>query len=292
MDGDVTEHGETQQHEVGNGVVRRKPTAGKHRLAGMALRNGVLVIGPTHWAAAVRDDEGNIVKTSQKRPTVGGGIDAYPALRGPVRLVEMLLVLPAMRQALPQARLAFESAEVATSTLVGSLAARLLRARYGSGPVAELASSATGLAVMLATMRGGEIAQYHGAEHKAIGGYELDIPAREASKEHDRCGTHLAVPLVLANAVAAEGARLLLPGRPATSRALGLAAGVALATEFARSTQRQADTALSRLSCRIGTGLQSIASTSEPTDEQLEVADAALQALLEAEQRNEQQPAA
>ena len=28
----------------------------KLRLGGMALRNGLLVHGPTHWAAAVRDD--------------------------------------------------------------------------------------------------------------------------------------------------------------------------------------------------------------------------------------------
>ena len=30
----------------------------KLRLGGMALRNGLLVHGPTHWAAAVRDPDG------------------------------------------------------------------------------------------------------------------------------------------------------------------------------------------------------------------------------------------
>ena len=30
----------------------------KLRLGGMALRNGLLVHGPTHWAAAVRDKRG------------------------------------------------------------------------------------------------------------------------------------------------------------------------------------------------------------------------------------------
>ena len=33
-------------------------TEGKLRLGGMALRNGLLVHGPTHWAAAVRDKQG------------------------------------------------------------------------------------------------------------------------------------------------------------------------------------------------------------------------------------------
>ena len=32
----------------------------KLRLGGMALRNGLLVHGPTHWAAAVRTDDGEI----------------------------------------------------------------------------------------------------------------------------------------------------------------------------------------------------------------------------------------
>jgi uncharacterized protein YqhQ len=32
----------------------------KLRLGGMALRNGLLVHGPTHWAAAVRAPDGSI----------------------------------------------------------------------------------------------------------------------------------------------------------------------------------------------------------------------------------------
>ncbi len=30
------------------------------KLGGMALRNGLLIHGPTHWAAAVRDGDGEI----------------------------------------------------------------------------------------------------------------------------------------------------------------------------------------------------------------------------------------
>src|ERR1700756_800893 len=36
-----------------------KPKAKKLRLGGMALRNGLLVHGPTHWAAAVRRPDGS-----------------------------------------------------------------------------------------------------------------------------------------------------------------------------------------------------------------------------------------
>ena len=44
----------------------------KLRLGGMALRNGLLVHGPTHWAAAVRDDEGEIQVASGRKPRLGG----------------------------------------------------------------------------------------------------------------------------------------------------------------------------------------------------------------------------
>ena len=42
--------------------------ADKLRLGGMALRNGLLVHGPTHWAAAVRDDAGEIQVASGRKP--------------------------------------------------------------------------------------------------------------------------------------------------------------------------------------------------------------------------------
>ena len=41
----------------------------KLRLGGMALRNGLLVHGPTNWAASVRDDAGEIRTASGRKPT-------------------------------------------------------------------------------------------------------------------------------------------------------------------------------------------------------------------------------
>ena len=38
------------------------------RLGGMALRNGLLIHGPTHWAAAVRDRDGQIQVASERKP--------------------------------------------------------------------------------------------------------------------------------------------------------------------------------------------------------------------------------
>src|ERR1700754_1595068 len=45
-------------------------TTDKLRLGGMALRNGLLVHGPKHWAAAVRADDGTIVVASGPKPRV------------------------------------------------------------------------------------------------------------------------------------------------------------------------------------------------------------------------------
>lgn len=40
----------------------------KLRLGGMALRNGLLVHGPTHWAAAIRNPDGEIEVASGASP--------------------------------------------------------------------------------------------------------------------------------------------------------------------------------------------------------------------------------
>src|SRR5213078_3892118 len=50
-------------------------------------------------------------------------------------------------------------------------------------------------------LREGDLAAYHGVEHKAIGAYERgsDDPTT-APKEHDRCGSNLIAPLIVLSA--------------------------------------------------------------------------------------------
>lgn len=172
-------------------------------------------------------------------------------------------------------------AAFAASSLIGHAVRR-----HPSHALVELGTGAISLTAMLVALRGSELAQYHGAEHKAIGGYEQGIPAVDASKEHERCGTHLAAPMLVASAVTGALARVLLPRRPATARIAGSLAGIALATEFARSASRrpmQARGGLAGIAASVGTSLQSIASTREPTAAQLEIAEAALAVVLEAD---------
>src|SRR3954447_22084810 len=96
------------------------------RLGGMALRNGLLIHGPTHWAAAVRDREGGIEVASERKPELAPRLVAkLPGLRGPIKLAEAMLVVPLARRRLPSARMPFEDARVlaaaAATILLSSL---------------------------------------------------------------------------------------------------------------------------------------------------------------------------
>ena len=82
----------------------------KLRLGGMALRNGLLVHGPTHWAAAVRTDGGDVKVASGPKPRVTAA-DDVPGLRGLVRLGEAFAVIPLVKRGLPEAKLAVRAPE-------------------------------------------------------------------------------------------------------------------------------------------------------------------------------------
>jgi uncharacterized protein YqhQ len=64
----------------------------KLRLGGMALRNGLLVHGPTHWAAAVRREDGTIAVGSGRKPRLRVA-DGVAGVRGLLRLAEAVVVL-------------------------------------------------------------------------------------------------------------------------------------------------------------------------------------------------------
>src|SRR3954470_17767443 len=84
------------------------------RLGGMALRNGLLIHGPTHWAAAVRDKDGGIEVGSERKPELAPQpAPRRPGRRGPTGRPEPLAVLPLVRRHMPAARLPFEDPRVA-----------------------------------------------------------------------------------------------------------------------------------------------------------------------------------
>jgi len=240
----------------------------KLRLGGMALRNGLLVHGPTHWAAAVRTREGAIKVASGRKPDLGGrATQRFPGLRGVARLAEAFAVIPKVKRGLPEALLPMQDPRTLGTMAAAALGGQALRS---SGPrtVAREAAVA-GLSVLPAmlALRGGDLASYHGVEHKAIGAYEHGEDAADATKEHDRCGSNLVAPL-LTSAVA-DGAV-----------ALG---SIGLAVEVFLWSERHADTTLAALLRRPGHEIQRAVGTREPTEEQLEVGRSALTEILRVE---------
>jgi uncharacterized protein YqhQ len=258
----------------------------KLRLGGMALRNGLLVHGPEHWAAAVRKADGTIAVGSGRKPRVRGAVGRIPGMRGVVRLGEAMAVIPLVRRALPEAKLPFEDLTVVTVAAATATAGVVVRRRT-RGMGGETALAVLSLAPSLVALRGGELAAYHGVEHKAIGAYEQGAAdARDATKEHDRCGSHLMAPLLAANlAGTALLRRAVVKPSPLAGAAVQLASLGAAVEVFAWS-ERHGDTAVARMLRRPGHELQRVLGTREPTEDQLEVGRAALAEILRVESQS------
>jgi uncharacterized protein YqhQ len=252
----------------------------------MALRNGLLIHGPTHWAAAVRDRDGAIEVASERKPELAPGLVAkLPGLRGPIKLAEAMLVLPLARRRLPAARLPFEDPRVLAAVAASLATISLLRRRAPAGALREGIVQAIGAVPALVALGDRDLAAYHGAEHKTIAAYERDRVDEVAAvpKEHDRCGSNLIVPMMLMSA----GGTLLLERmveRPSAAARAGVGlGGASLAVEMFAWSDRHHGEPLAEAFHTPGREIQRLVATTEPTPEQLEVAVAALEEILRAE---------
>jgi uncharacterized protein YqhQ len=258
----------------------------KLRLGGMALRNGLLIHGPTHWAAAVRDAEGGIEVASERKPELVPGLVAkLPGLRGPVKLAEALLVLPLARRRMPSARMPFEDRRVLTAVALSLGITSLLRKRAPATALREGLVQVVGAMPAIAALSDRDLAAYHGVEHKAIAAYEQGIDdVASVPKEHDRCGSNLIAPMMLLSAggtVLLE--RLVEEPSPAVRAGVGLATASLAVEMFAWSDRHHGDP-LAEAFHTPGREIQRRLATKEPTPEQLEVGIAALQEILRVEE--------
>ena len=174
----------------------------------------------------------------------------------------------------------FERPAVAVALVAASTGASL--ARRSSLPTLprEATVLIASLAPALVALRGQERTSYHCAEHVSIGTYET---GERAAKEHERCGSHLVGPLTLATALAAAAAERTPARHRSAARLVGTVGALGAAVELFGWMSRNPERRLARALARPGTELQRRLSTSEPSDAQLEVAEAALRACLEAE---------
>ncbi|HET9324771.1 MAG TPA: DUF1385 domain-containing protein [Gaiellaceae bacterium] len=253
----------------------------KIRLGGMALANGVLVHGPNAWACAVRRPDGSVRVVADVKRFRAANV-RQPFLRGPARLVEAFALLPEVRRRLPEARFPFERPAVLAAMAGGAVFTHAIRASGRLGPATkELIAGVAALAPAAIALRGSALAAYHGAEHISIGTYEHGEPR---AKEHERCGSHLVGPLLLTmaagNALAAKAPQQLRP----TARAAASVGALATATEVFNWMARNPESRLSKLLAWPGHELQHRLATTEPTPDQLEVAEAALTACLRLEE--------
>jgi uncharacterized protein YqhQ len=263
------------------------------RLGGMALRNGLLIHGPTSWAAAARDPEGQIQVASGPKPVLAPELAVrVPLLRGPLRLAEAFLLIPSVRMKLRAARLPFEDVRVIAAMFVASSASRALRRRRSSAS-GELVQAMLGLAPAMVALSDRNLAAYHGVEHKAIGAYEQgsDDPTT-ATKEHERCGSNLVVPMLFLSAAGQLLLERLLerPG-PLARLAVGVAS-TSLAAEMFAWSERNPETGAARAFHRPGHEIQRLIATKEPTPAQLEVGIVALREILRVEQEAGTEPPA
>jgi hypothetical protein len=202
--------------------------ADKLRLGGMALPNGVLVHGPTSWGCAVRRPDGTIEVAAERKRFVSDE-RTPPFLRGPLKLLEAMAVLPSVRRALPSARLPFERPAVIAAMVASAVGLRAVRGSRLGTATQEVLSAAFSFAPAVLALRSSDLAAYHGAEHVSIGTYEHDEPR---AKEHERCGSHLVGPILLT----ATLGNVLASKAPANVRPLARAgatrASLALTTQL------------------------------------------------------------
>ena len=132
---------------------------------------------------------------------------------------------------------------------------------------------------------------YHGAEHKVVNAYENGTPleveaAREYGTDHVRCGTSFVFVVLIISIVV-----FALVGLPSLwlmvlSRIILVPVIAALGYELVYFAARHTDNPFVKVIITPGLWLQSM-TTREPDDGQIEVAIAALDLVLEAEQAEE-----
>jgi uncharacterized protein YqhQ len=257
----------------------------KLRLGGMALQNGLLIHGPTHWAAAVRDRDGEVQVASERKPELAPRLAArLPGLRGPLKLAEAMVVVPLVRRRLPAARLPFEDRRVIAAIGATLAATAALRRRLAASPLREGLVQAIGVVPAVVALMNRDLAAYHGVEHKAIAAYEQDVedPAT-VPKEHDRCGSNLVAPMMILSAAGTVLLERLVdqPG-PLARATVGLA-GASLAVELFAWSDRNHGSPLAEAFHTPGREIQRHLATREPTAEQLQVGVAALAEILRVE---------
>ena len=256
------------------------------QLGGMALRDGVLFLSERFWAAAVREADGDVHVHSGRRVQLPGRdrMARVPLLRGMAKLAESMAVLPDVRREVGVPVLPHEDPRILAYATAGSVASTLLRrSKRGSPVLKELMIAAFSLGPAMLAVRDSRLSAFHGAEHKSIAGYETGEDAADSAKEHTRCGTNLLAPLAITSVASNLALRRAgVDRQPLAVLAAGLVS-IGGAVEMFSWMARHEGHPLAELLRRPGIQLQRVLTTREPSEDQLDVARAALSELLRLE---------
>ena len=255
--------------------------------------------GRDRYAIAVRRPDGEIEVTDGPLPSWGAGVENVPVVRGVVALAQALplgfrALTWSAEHGLGQVRkqprwwerlatVLIVAAVIVVASAAPAIAAVWIARSVGLGFLGPFIEMGLGVLMLYGYLRVvgrlGDVVRLfanHGAEHKVVNAYEAGAPltvasVQRASTRHARCGTSflLVVAVVSAAFFAVVGSadpvlRVL---------ALPLIAGIAAEIQL-----RMAESG-SRALAAPGLALQRL-TTREPSDDQVEVAIAALQAVL------------
>lgn len=271
------------------------------RYGGRALRNGVMMVGPTAVAVAVRREDGEIVTSVEPFSMPGTWAKDIPFVRGPVSFIGMLKL--ARTSARLEGRLNRGGSRLKATLpqlapgIGAAVADRLAREMSKRSdkrlviPIETVAGVALpylafGISGRFPGVR--ELWRYHGAEHKAVNTAEagLDLNADNArgmSRVHPRCGTVLAFWGLLGGALTKAVINTMPDGKKKTI--VGAVSGpfiLSTAYELVRLGWQLRDNPAGKLV--FGPAWQSQRLTTlEPETAELEVAVASLQAVIDFE---------
>ena len=277
----------------------------KKFVGGQAVIEGVMMRGPGYTATAVREPAGTIVVQKEATKSIA---DTYPILkkpflRGCVALYESLVIgmkaLSFSAKAAGDEEEEMFNSEIAITMVISTVFAiavflalptfivKFIPGVQDNHVVLNLIEGVIRLVLFLLYIWGigltkdiQRVFQYHGAEHKTIHTYELDLPltvenVRQQSRLHARCGTNflLIVMVVSIFVFAFLGWPNLL--ERILSRVLLMPVVAGIAYEVIRLAGRSEHSFVKAI-IKPGLVLQYM-TTREPEDDQIEVAIRALE---------------
>ena len=283
----------------------------KVSIGGQAVIEGVMMRGPNLIATAVREPSGEIIVKTEPFTPIS---DRYPILkkpmlRGVVALIESLVqglkALSFSAQAAGEEGEELSNKEIALTMMfslglaillfvvIPTYAAKYIHSAITDARLLNLMEGILRFAIFLAYIMAisrmkdiHRVFEYHGAEHKTIHAYEAGVPldvehVRKYSTLHPRCGTNFLLIVMVVSII-----MFAFLGWPdlwirIVSRIILMPVVAGLAYEMIRFAGKS-EAEWVKVAVGPGLLLQKL-TTREPSDDQLEVAIKALEAVRPAE---------